>query len=173
MSKKQSFYIQNDLITLFILFVSVSLLAVYNAQQLEQYDENFVLKQIVWFTIGICIIAAIQYFDLDQLYKASIFIYLTGLLVLAILLVSPESIAKPVNGAKSWFTLPGLSLQPGEFAKMTTVLYTAAVISKHKEKYAASNLKSDFLLLFKILGLTALPVMLIMLQPDLDRKSVV
>ncbi|MFD1171230.1 FtsW/RodA/SpoVE family cell cycle protein [Oceanobacillus picturae] len=172
MSKKQSFYIQNDLITLFILFVSVSLLAVYNAQQLEQYDENFVLKQIVWFTIGICIIAAIQYFDLDQLYKASIFIYLTGLLVLAILLVSPESIAKPVNGAKSWFTLPGLSLQPGEFAKMTTVLYTAAVISRHKEKYAASNLKSDFLLLFKILGLTAFPVMLIMLQPDFGTAMV-
>ncbi|WP_042225417.1 FtsW/RodA/SpoVE family cell cycle protein [Oceanobacillus manasiensis] len=172
MSKKQSFYIQNDLIMLFILFVSVSLLAVYNAQQLEQYEDNFVLKQIVWFTVGICIVAALQYFDLDQMYKASVYVYVFGVLLLAFLLVSPASLAEPVNGAKSWFTLPGFSLQPAEFTKMSTVLYIAAIISRHKDKFVVSTIKSDLLLLIKILAITALPVALIMGQPDFGTAMV-
>lgn len=173
MSKKQSYYMQSDFIFLFILFVCVSLLAIYNAQQLEQYaGENFVLKQIIWFSIGVCIVAAIQYFDLDQLYKASIYIFGFGLFVLAVLLISPESIAKEINGAKSWFTFPGLSLQPAEFVKITTIVFLASTISKHKGKFEVATIKSDILLLLKIGVITALPVLLIMMQPDFGTAMV-
>ncbi|MFC4025481.1 FtsW/RodA/SpoVE family cell cycle protein [Oceanobacillus longus] len=173
MNKKQSYYMQTDLIFLFTLFVCVSLLAIFNAQQLEQYEgENFVLKQILWFTAGACIVAAIQFLDLEQLYKASVYIYGTSILVLIVLLISPESIARTINGAKSWFTLPGLSLQPAEFTKITTILFMAAVISKHKSKFEVSNLKSDAYLLVKILILTAIPVSLILLQPDFGTAMV-
>lgn len=164
---------QTDLIFLFTLFVCVSLLAIFNAQQLEQYEgENFVLKQILWFTAGAFIVAAIQFLDLEQLYKASVYIYGTSILVLIVLLISPESIARTINGAKSWFTLPGLSLQPAEFTKITTILFMAAVISKHKSKFEVSNLKSDAYLLVKILILTAVPVSLILLQPDFGTAMV-
>jgi len=173
MSKKQSYYIQTDLIFLFSLFVIVSLLAIFSAQQLEQYEgENFVLRQIVWFVAGVLIVAAIQFFDLEQLYKASVYIYGVSVLLLVVLLISPESIARTVNGAKSWFTLPGLSLQPAEFTKITTILYMGAVISKHKEKYALSTIKTDSLLIAKILGVTALPVFFIMQQPDFGTAMV-
>ncbi len=164
---------QTDIITLFILFVCVSLLSVYNAQQLEQYEgENFVLKQIVWFTIGACIVAAIQFLDLEQLQKASIYIYGISIFVLILLLISPDSIARTINGAKSWFTLPGLSLQPAEFTKITTILFLSAVISKHKTKYEVSSLKSDTFLLAKILLFTGIPVGLILLQPDFGTAMV-
>ncbi|MBP2079986.1 FtsW/RodA/SpoVE family cell cycle protein [Oceanobacillus polygoni] len=173
MNKKQSYYMQTDIITLFILFVCVSLLSVYNAQQLEQYEgENFVLKQIVWFTIGACIVAAIQFLDLEQLQKASIYIYGISIFVLILLLISPDSIARTINGAKSWFTLPGLSLQPAEFTKITTILFLSAVISKHKTKYEVSSLKSDTFLLAKILLFTGIPVGLILLQPDFGTAMV-
>lgn len=164
---------QTDIVTLFVLFVCVSLLSVYNAQQLEQYEgENFVLKQIVWFTIGVCIVAAIQFLDLEQLQKASIYIYGISIFVLILLLISPDSIARTINGAKSWFTLPGLSLQPAEFTKVTTILFLSAVISKHKSKYEASTLKSDTFLLAKILLFTGIPVGLILLQPDFGTAMV-
>ncbi|GAA0442419.1 FtsW/RodA/SpoVE family cell cycle protein [Agaribacter marinus] len=172
MSKKQSFYIQNDLIILFILFVCVSLLSIYNAQQLDQYNENFVLKQIVWFTIGVGIVAAIQYLDIEQIQKASVFIYGFGVLVLAVLLISPDAIAKPVNGAKSWFQLPGLSLQPAEFTKITTIIYMAAVIHSHKQKFERPTVKSDILMLVKILAVVGAPVFLIMQQPDFGTAMV-
>lgn len=173
MTKKQSFYVQTDLITLFILFVCVSLLSIYNAQQLDQYEgENFVLKQLVWFVVGVGIVAAIQYLDIEQLYKASLYIYIAGLLVLAILLISPASIADRVNGAKSWFQLPGFSLQPSEFTKVTTIMYMAAIIQKHKEKFQVTHIKSDIQLLLKILAIVAAPVLLIMKQPDFGTAMV-
>ncbi len=172
MSKKQSYYIQNDFIVLFILFVCVSLLAIYNAQQLEQYDANFVLQQIVWFTLGAGIVAAIQFFDMDQLYKASPYIYWFGVLILAVLLISPESIARTVNGAKSWFHLPGFSIQPAEFAKISTILFLAATINKHKIKYEISSIKTDTYLLAKLIVITMIPVLLIMRQPDFGTAMV-
>ncbi|RDW18826.1 cell division protein [Oceanobacillus chungangensis] len=173
MNKKQSYYMQTDLIVLFILFVCVSLLAIYNAQQFEQYDgKNFVIQQIVWYIIGICFIATIQFFDLEQLYKVSIYSYIAGLIVLAILLVSPESIAREINGAKSWFTLPGLSIQPAEFAKITTILYMSRVIAMHRSKFELNTLKTDILLLIKILIVVALPIGLIMMQSDFGTSMV-
>ncbi|UJL47117.1 rod shape-determining protein RodA [Virgibacillus sp. NKC19-16] len=173
MSKKQSYYIQSDFIFLFILFVCTSLLALYNAQQLEQNEgSNFVLLQAIWFSIGACVVAAIQFIDMDQLYKASIFIYGFGVLVLAVLLVSPESIAQPVNGAKSWFQLFGVSMQPGEFAKISTIIFLAATISRHKTKFEANTLKTDSYLLLKLITITVIPVFLIMQQPDFGTAMV-
>src|SRR5699024_5227320 len=148
MSKRQSYFIQSDFLFLFFLFVCISLLAIYDAQQLEQYvGYNFVAKQIVWFAVGALFVAAIQFLDLDQLYKISIYAYAFGVLILIILFFSPDSIASTVNGAKRGFTLPGLSVQPSEFTKITTILYLSAIVSKHKEKYKTNTLKNDWLLL--------------------------
>lgn len=178
MTKKQSHFIQTDLIVLLLMFITVSLLAIYNAQQLEQYvtEGNFVIKQIVWYGAGIFILAAIQFVDLDQLYKASPFIYGFGILILVVLYLSPEIIAREINGAKSWFTLDGiglpLSLQPSEFTKMAFIVFLAAIVSKHKDKYKETTLKSDSLLLSKILLATLLPFFLTFIQPDLGTSLV-
>lgn len=178
MSKKQSHYIQTDLIILLILFICVSLIAIYNAQQLEQYKgENFVLKQTVWFSASIFMLAAIQFVDLDQLYKASAFIYAFGVLLLIILYVSPATIAPRINDAKSWFSfedygLP-LSLQPSEFTKIGLIVYLAALVSKHKEKFKQSSLKTDTLLLLKIGVVTLIPILFILTEPDLGTSLVI
>lgn len=174
MLKKQSHYIQTDLIIILFLFISVSLLAIFNAQQLDQYaGGNFVLKQIAWFSAGIFILAAIQFVDLEQLYKSSIFIYGFGIIILIVLWLSPASIARTINGAKSWFTgLPGLSLQPSEFTKIALILFLAALISHHKKKYIVSTITSDIYLLLKIGLATAIPVAFTLIQPDLGTSLV-
>ncbi|MGM8213849.1 FtsW/RodA/SpoVE family cell cycle protein [Virgibacillus sp. W0430] len=174
MSKKQSHYIQLDFVILIILFIVVSLLAIFNAQQLEQYaGENFVLKQTLFFAAGIAVLAAIQFIDLDQIYKSSIFIYVFGVLLLVILHFSPSSIAKEINNAKSWFTaIPGFTLQPSEFTKIALIILLAALISKHKEKYVQNSLKSDVLLIVKIVVITIIPVVFILEQPDLGSSVV-
>lgn len=174
MPKKQSHYIQTDLIIILILFITVSLVAIFNAQQLEQYaGENFVMKQAIWFMASILIVTAIQLVDLDQLYKASPFIYGFGVLILIALHFSPESIAKTINGSKSWFTgLPGISLQPSEFTKIALILILAAIISHHKEKYPKSTIEKDILLLLKMIAATALPFAFTFIQPDLGSSLV-
>ncbi|MCT1905476.1 FtsW/RodA/SpoVE family cell cycle protein [Oceanobacillus sojae] len=174
MNKKQNYYFQTDLILLLIAFAIISFLAIYNAQQLGQYaDNNFLLKQMVFYTIGIGMIAAVQFLDLEQLYKTSLYIYLAGVILLAFIPISPDFIAAPRNGAKSWYTfIPGLTIQPAEFVKISTILFLAAVISKHKEKFEVSTLKTDIQLLGKLLLYTAIPVFLIMLQPDFGTAMV-
>lgn len=173
MPNKQSHYMQTDFMILLTLFICVSLLSIYNAQQLPQSEgENYVLKQLIWFAAGIIAATAIQFFDMEQLYRASIFIYAIGVIVLIGLLISPESIANRIHGTKSWFTLPGFSLQPAEFTKMTTILFLAAAVSKHKTKNEHATLKSDSFLLFKIGMITAIPVLLILKQPDFGTAMV-
>ena len=174
MLKKQSHYIQTDLIIILLMFISVSLVAIYNAQQLEQYvGENFALKQLIWYSMGILILCAIQFVDLEQLYKSSIYLFGLGVIILVVLWLSPESIAKTINGAKSWFTgLPGFSLQPSEFTKIALILFLAKIISEHKEKYAINSIQTDIYLLVKICGVTVLPIMFTIIQPDLGTSLV-
>lgn len=63
------------------------------------------------------------------------------------------------NGAQSWINIGSFNIQPSEFAKVGLIITLAALL--HKEP--ADNLPS----LFRLLGVTAVPWVLIMLQPDL------
>ena len=175
MTKRQSYYMQADLLILIVLFILASLFAIYNAEQLEQYaDQNFVFKQIIWYAVGILLAASVQFLDMEQLNKASLYIYIGGVLLLVLLYISPPSIAWPVNGAKSWFNrlIPGVSLQPSEFVKLSTILYMSVIISKHKEKFEQSDLRTDTMLLIKLVLITLIPVVFILLQPDFGTAMV-
>lgn len=173
MSKKQSHYIQLDLIILVLAFMTISALAIYNAQQLGQYHDNFVLKQIVYYIIGILFAVALQFVDLDQIYKSSLYLYIFGVVLLVALYFSPHSIARPVNNAKSWFNeIPFITIQPSEIAKVVFILFLAAIIVKHKEKFVNNTLNSDLWLIAKIILATLLPVAFIIQEPDLGTSVV-
>lgn len=175
MSKKQSHYIQLDLIILIVILMTISILAIYNAQQLGQYPgQNFVFKQILFYGIAISVLAALQFIDLEQLFKTSLYIYIFGVLMVIVLHFSPESIAEPVNNAKSWFNnkIPFVSIQPSEFTKISLIVFIAALIVKHKEKYVKTTVISDLWLIAKIIMITILPVMFILKQPDLGTSIV-
>lgn len=174
MSKKQSHYIQLDLIIILIALIVVSVLAIHNAQQLGQYPgQNFALKQVLYYGIGIAFLAALQFVDLEQLYRSSLYLYIFGVLLVVILHFSPHSIARPVNNAKSWFNeIPFITIQPSEFTKIVFILFLAYMIVKHKEKYLNSTLNSDLWLILKIVIATVIPVAFIIKQPDLGTSLV-
>ncbi|WP_368654041.1 FtsW/RodA/SpoVE family cell cycle protein [Ornithinibacillus sp. 4-3] len=175
MTKRQSHFFQGDLILILLLFITVSLFSIYNAQQMEQYADNFVMKQIVFYGASIFALIVIQFFDLEQLYKASLFIYAFGILIIIALYLTPAGDFAPIrNGAKSWFVFEqiGLSLQPSEFTKIAFIVYLAAVVSKHKDKFKESTIKSDLFLLLKIVVVTGIPFGLIFVQPDLGTSLI-
>src|SRR5690625_2368891 len=177
MSKKQSHYIQLDLIILLLALITVSILAIYNAQQLGQYgDDNFALKQFTYYMFGVAVAAALQFVDLDQLYKSSLYLYIIGVLGVVLLYISPESLAYPVNNAKSWFNGSSLPLpftiQPSEFTKIAFIVFLAAVVVKHKEKYENALVRHDLWLILKIIMITCIPVLFIINQPDLGTSLV-
>ncbi len=174
MNKKQSHYIQLDLIVILLLFIIISLLAIYNAQQLGQYQgQNFVIKQILFYGLGIGFLVLLQFIESEQIQKVSIYIYIFGIILLFLLNISPESIAEQRNNAKRAFTgIPGFTLQPAEFAKLGFILYLATIVNRHKEKFPNPSLKSDFQLVGKIGLITLIPVFFIFQQPDLGTSLV-
>ncbi|TGB04417.1 FtsW/RodA/SpoVE family cell cycle protein [Halobacillus salinus] len=152
-------------------FITVSVIALYSAQQSPQYDSNFAIKQLVFYSIGAIMIGMMLLVDPDDYKKISWYLYAFGNLMLFALVLAPDSIAPVIKGQKSWFQLPGASLQPSEFMKVFTVLVLARVIAKHHERNK-KTLKKDFMLLAKLVGTTALPLLLIMQQPDLGTSLV-
>ncbi|HJV18022.1 MAG TPA: rod shape-determining protein RodA [Bacillales bacterium] len=162
----------NLILILFLLFL-VSSVSIYSAQSTGQYKENFLIKQIVWYVVGGGLIGGVITLDSDQLRKLTWYVYGFGLFLLGLLIIAPPSIAPVINGAKSWFKVPGMgSLQPSEFVKIFVILALARVIEDHHHKNSVKTLKSDFWLLMKLVIVTGVPILLVMKQPDLGTSLV-
>ncbi|MFS0653983.1 FtsW/RodA/SpoVE family cell cycle protein [Bacillus sp. 179-C3.3 HS] len=162
-------YYQGDLIFIFLAFFAISVVSIYAAGQFEQYGTNAWTRQIIYYCIGAICIVAINYLDLEQLEKLSIYIFIGGILLLILLKISPAQIAgkdfAPIkNGAKSWFVLPGIgTFQPSEFMKIGLIMMLASVIGKSTPR-GKRTLEEDIFLLLKIAGVSAVPVGLIFMQ---------
>jgi rod shape determining protein RodA len=79
------------------------------------------------------------------------------------LLVVLSPLGQTVNGAHSWIGLGGgFEIQPSEFAKVAVVLGIAMLLSEKREGTSEPTTQ-DVLL---CLGFSAIPVLLILLQPD-------
>jgi rod shape determining protein RodA len=162
----------NLILILFLLFLA-SCISIYSAQKSGQYVDKFLIKQLVWYFVGSGIIAIVIHFDSDQLKKLSWYVYGLGIGLLLFLLVAPASIAPVINGAKSWFKVPGMgSLQPSEFVKVFIILALARVIVEHHQKYRLKTIQSDFWLMIKMGLITLFPLLLVMQQPDLGTSLV-
>ncbi|MDQ0088320.1 cell division protein FtsW [Paenibacillus anaericanus] len=82
--------------------------------------------------------------------------------ILAIILLMFVPFVGAINGASSWITLGKFGIQPTELAKVTTILYLSALISKKGERFR--DLRTGYIPVMVIVGFVA---GLIMLQPDL------
>ncbi|UDB45891.1 FtsW/RodA/SpoVE family cell cycle protein [Bacillus safensis] len=162
-------YYQGDLIFIFLAFFAISVIAIYAAGQFGQYGSNAWTRQIIYYMVGVICIVAINYFDLEQLEKLSLYIFIGGIMLLILLKIAPAQIGghdfAPIkNGAKSWFVLPGIgTFQPSEFMKIGLIMMLASVIGKSSPR-GKRTLKDDIFLLLKIAGVAAVPVGLIFLQ---------
>ncbi|HET7901340.1 MAG TPA: rod shape-determining protein RodA [Candidatus Nanopelagicales bacterium] len=129
--------------------------------------QSFLKKHLINLVVGVAFAVLISRFDYRLLRAYTPILW--GLSILGLLVVlSP--LGKTVNGAHAWIFLPGgLSLQPSEFAKLAIILGMSMILS---EKRDAENEPRDIDVLYA-LGVAAVPVALIMLQPDLGTVMVI
>ncbi|KIY22577.1 MULTISPECIES: FtsW/RodA/SpoVE family cell cycle protein [Mesobacillus] len=160
---------------LLLLFFLTSCLAIYSAQKTGQYiGQNFLSRQIFWYIVGSGIIAVVMMFDSEQYRKLSWYLYGFGIFLLIFLFFAPASIAEERNGAKSWFFIEPLgSFQPSEFMKVFLILALSSAIYAHHQNHPSRTLQTDFLLFVKLGVITALPLGLILMQPDLGTSLVI
>ncbi|WFA04998.1 FtsW/RodA/SpoVE family cell cycle protein [Bacillus sp. HSf4] len=155
-------YYQGDLIFILSVFFIISVIAVYAAQPSFALN-GYPAKQLIYYLLGIAVVVGFLYFDLEQLEKFSVYIFVFGILSLIILKFSPESIAPVKKGAKSWFQFGTVTLQPSEFMKIGLIMMLASVISKASPK-GSRTLREDVHLLLKIAAVSAVPIGLILMQ---------
>lgn len=173
MNSQQQSRIDYGLILILIMMFIVSCVAIYSAQSTSQYNTNFVIRQIVWYGVGIGIIAIVIRFDSSQFHDLSWYLYGFGMILLAFLVIAPPSIAPVINGAKSWYRFPGIGqIQPSEFIKVFLILTLSRILVNHHIKHTIKTIQSDFFLLLKMGIATTMPLFLIMQQPDLGTSLV-
>ncbi|TPG92663.1 rod shape-determining protein RodA [Brevibacillus laterosporus] len=149
-------------------FFTTSLIFIYSSQQSGQYGlTNFVGKQTVYYVIGFALMFYMSVLDTEQIKKFSWVFYGFCLLSIIALKFAPEKIAPFINGAKRWFTLPGIgSIQPSEFLKVAIILLASYLVVEHQNKHTFKSIGSDLLLIGKLLGITLVPSLLVYTQPD-------
>jgi cell division protein FtsW len=115
-----------------ILLVALSVVMVYSASApvaLERYGRAsmFLIKQGMWAVLGIAMLYIVMRIDY-RYYREPRFIW-TGLAFVAFALVAVYFRA-PVNGARRWFGVGGIGIQPSELAKLVAIVFIAAILER-------------------------------------------
>src|SRR5215212_2898201 len=151
------------LFTTTILLVALSVVMVYSASApvaLERYGRAsmFLMKQGMWAVLGIAMLTVFMRIDY-RYYREPLFIW-TGLGFVAFALVCVYFRA-PVNGARRWFGVGGIGVQPSELAKLVAIFFIAAILERRGRRI--DDVVSSLMpIAIVVLGLVAL----ILPEPD-------
>ena len=140
-----------------LILCTVGFVALYSATQSDNFE--YLKKQIIWFAISIVLMIAVSFIDYKIMIKISPILYGISLILLVAVLFT-----KSINGASSWFNIGGFSLQPGELAKVSVILFLAFTITMLQARGKEEINKIWKLAI--VLAVIAVPVGLIILQPD-------
>lgn len=151
------------LFTATLLLVCTSIVMVYSASAvlaLERFQQPylFVIRQAMWTVLGLAALWVAMRVDY-RAYRNDAFIWaLLG--AVAVTLVG-VLFSAPVNGARRWFGVGGLGLQPSELAKLACVFFTALILERRMHRI--DELSYSLLPIGIVVGVM---VALILLQPD-------
>ncbi len=157
MRKRELKNIEWSILVVAIILCIIGLVALFSSTQEAEYDEFN--KQCIWFAVSIFIAIGVMIVDYETLVKVSPILYGASIILLIAVLFTT-----PVNGARSWFDIGFFSFQPGEFSKVFVILFLTYIISKIQEK-SKKEINNPLKLLI-IFGALAVPVLLIIRQPD-------
>jgi rod shape determining protein RodA len=113
--------------------------------------------QIAWIILGCGAMCLVSFFDYRNYEYMAFGLYFTIIVMLVLVLL----VGKTVGGNKSWLGIWGIGIQPGEFAKLITII----VLSR----YFAKNPKPDGYTFFELIppGIIAIiPMVLVILGRD-------
>jgi rod shape determining protein RodA len=148
---------------------AVGLMMVYSSTRerlrLEGVDElYFVKRQGVAILIGLAVMGLLLAIDYRKLRDSSAFAYVATVVGLLVVL-SP--LGSSARGSQAWFALPGgFQLQPSELAKFGIIVALAGYAHAHRGQMDPWRLTVT-------IALAAVPIGLVMLQPDFGTAIVV
>jgi rod shape determining protein RodA len=126
-------------------------------------DGQYYLKRhVINILIGLVLAYGVTVIDYRLLRAYTPFLWGAGVLGLIIVLI--PGLGAEVNGAKAWIALPGgFQIQPAELAKISIIIGMSMVLSERTHDSDGPSSRD----VLQSLVVAALPVLLIILQPDM------
>jgi rod shape determining protein RodA len=122
--------------------------------------ENAWIRQAVWFGIGLTAFTVLSRVEPRWIEWVAVPGYIVSIVLLGITLIIGTG-SGTAAGTKSWIDLGPISFQPSEIAKISTILMVARLLS---QRDARVTMLRDLLAPAALVGL---PLVLVVLQPDL------
>lgn len=126
-------------------------------------SDDFAKRQLMGLIISSVIMIITMLIDYNLLLKFYWIYYIINM----VLLLAVQFFGATHGGAKRWIDIPGFQLQPSELTKLFLVLFFAKLLSKYQEYL------KNFKLVVAAGVLLALPILLILKQPDLSTSIVI
>ncbi len=149
---------------LLMLFMIVSTMVVHSSIIPTPEFKGYDIRTAVFYVVGFLVVLGMSLIDYRDLLKYSAVIYGIGLLLIVLVFF----VGAEVNGAKSWFQLPGgLLFQPAELLKIILIIVTARMLGKRKGEplqFRADIIPASFVVL--------IPFILVLIQPDLGNAII-
>ena len=153
-----------------LLLVLIGIMMIFSSSAIlakEQFGDTyyFLKKELLFFLIGFVALFFTKSIDYQ---KYSKWIYpLLGLTLILMLMSFLPPFSHSAKGALRWIRIGGFSFQPSEFAKLSTVIFTAYLLAKKGDR--AKEFIKGFLPVILISGVF---IMLILAQKDLGSAFV-
>ena len=148
-----------SLLLLTLALIAFGLVMIYSAQPPDP-TTNFFQQQLIWAALGIGIMiitTAVDYRFVGAWYKL---IYVGIVLILAMIFI----LGQTAFGAQRWFQILDRQIQPSEFSKLFLIVTLAKFLSVREGQIKA---------IFVSGVIVAIPIVLILLQPNLSTAIVV
>ena len=146
-----------------LLLVTIGLFALFSATQSTEYEEF--KKQVQWLLISIPFLILAISIDYNVIIRFSSIAYI----VIIVLLIG-VLFTEPINGASSWYKIgESFTFQPSELAKVVVILFLSFILNKLQLRGRKEINKFWKLLIFLVFA--ALPIMLVLTQPDIGTAA--
>tara|TARA_Y100000996_G_scaffold163706_2_gene127204 strand:- start:377 stop:1615 length:1239 start_codon:yes stop_codon:yes gene_type:complete len=163
MSFSERWAIDRRLVSATLVLSLFGIAMIYSAGQLQVPNEvthGAWILQLQWFLVALLTFTVVSRIPVPWIEWAAHPIYVLGVVLLGLTLIIGEGRGTAV-GVKSWIRLGGFGFQPAEIAKIATILWLAQILSERDRPLR--TLRE----LVKPGAIVALPLGLVMLQPDL------
>ncbi len=136
---------------------------IYSAQLNSGYSSW--KMQIVWIFLGSGVYLTVSLLDYDIFMKLGHWLYVITI-VLLLVVISP--LGEEREGAQRWINLGVASFQPSEVAKISVMVIVSSILARSE----IGRVKESLTALVKVALVVAVPMLLILLQPDLGSSLV-
>ena len=104
----------------------------YSAQHYHNNKYHFLIKQLLWGTIGVISMLVFSNIDYHRIAGSSPILMGISTIMLALVLI--PGIGTVINDSRRWFDLKVTTFQPSEFTKIALILFLSFSLSKNSNR---------------------------------------